>query len=243
MKGNENLCRDAVKAVSNSKNRPISIPFLRLLSHAISKHWKGNKEDGLVFWTICKIAFWGTFRVGELLSEDTTMFSPESDMLGSDVLWMSDTSLALWIRDPKISKEYGDVIEIWKTPQFPDLDPWLSFWKYWQKRRTYSLSLPLFLPADGLAFSHKYFNECFKYLISHYSAEIQTDRNEWTGRSFRPGLASVLQTAGFSDEEIKKWGRWSSSAFLLYTRDMTQRSKIQSKMVTALDRVKESLGL
>ena len=243
MKGNENLCRNPVKAVADSKNRPVSIPFLRFLAHAVSKHWKGRQEDGLTFWTICKIAFWGTFRVGELLSENATSFSPESDMLGSDVLWMSNTSLALWIRDPKISKEYGDVIEIWRTPQFPDLDPWSSFRNYWEKRKTSPLSLPLFLRADGLSFSHKYFDECLKYLISHYSVQLQTDRNEWTGRSFRPGLASVLQTAGFSQEEIKKWGRWSSNAFLLYTRDMTHRSKVQSKMVSAFDRVKVSLGL
>ena len=127
LKGNENLCRDPIKAVAEAKNRPISIPFLRLLSHAVSKHWKGRREDGLTFWTICLTAFWGSFRVGELLSEDATTYSPKSDILGSDVLWMSDTSFALWIRDPKISKEYGDVIEIWRTPQFPSLDPWSSF--------------------------------------------------------------------------------------------------------------------
>ena len=91
--------------------------------------------------------------------------------------------------------------------------------------------------------SHKFFDECFEDLISHYSKEIQTDRNDWSGRSFRPGLPSVLQTAGFSDEEIKMWGRWSSNAFLLYTRDMTQRSKVQSQMVSAFDRVKKSLGI
>ena len=113
--------------VAKATHRPISIPFVRLLGHAVSKHWKGRKEDGWTFWTICKIAFWGSFRVGELLTEGATTYSPKSDFLGSDLLWMSETSLALWIRDPKISKEYGDVIEIWKTQQFPDLDPWSTF--------------------------------------------------------------------------------------------------------------------
>ena len=245
LKGNENLCRDPIISVSRATHRPISIPLLRLLGHAITKHWKGSKEDGWTFWTICKIAFWGSFRVGELLTEGATTYSPKSDILGSDLLWMSDTSLALWIRDPKISKEYGDVVEIWKTPQFPDLDPWSTFRNYWNRRKVLqsSLSLPLFLRADGLSFSHKYFDTCLADMISRYSLQIEIGRNNWTGRSFRSGLPTVLQTAGFSDEEIKKWGRWSSDAFLLYTRDMTQRSKVQSKMVSALDRVKKSLSI
>ena len=243
LKGNENLCRDPAVAVAKATHRPISIPFLRLLGHAVSKHWKGRKEDGWTFWTICKIAFWGSFRVGELLTEGATTYSPKSDFLGSDLLWMSDTSLALWIRDPKISKEFGDVIEIWKTPQFPDLDPWSTFRSYWERRKFMKapLTLPLFLRADGLSFSHRYFDTCLAELISRYSVQIEIGRNNWTGRSFRSGLPTVLQTAGFSDKEIKKWGRWSSDAFLLYTRDMSQRSKVQGKMVAALDRVRKSL--
>ena len=242
LKGHQNLCHDPQANVREATKRPVSIPLLRLIAHSISKHWKGTRQDKLTFWTICKVAFWGSFRVGELLSDNTTIFSPKSDILGSDMLWMSDSSFALWIRDPKIRTEYGDVIEIWKTTQIPDLDPWISFSEYWKWRQQFSTSWPLFLRADGLCFSHIQFDKCLKDMITHYSFELHLDMNRWTSHCFRSGLPTILQTAGFSKKQIKKWGRWTSSAFLLYTRDMSQRLKVQQKMLVALDKIKTSIA-
>ena len=240
LKGHENLTRDPVIAVSNATHRPISIPLLRLLGHALTKHWKGSEQDKQTFWTICMVAFWGSFRAGELLTDNVTTFSPKSDVLGSDVLTMSDHSFALWIRDPKVSKEFGDVVEFWKTPQFPDLDPWASFSKYmaWRKSQAFPNNLPLFLRADGSSFSHGYFDVCLKDMLSHYSLELDLGKNRWTGHSFRSGLPTVLQTAGFKKKEIKSWGRWSSRAFLLYLRDINKRFEVQRKMLSKLDKVK-----
>ena len=244
LKGHENLSRDPVEAVAKATHRPISIPFLRLLGHALTKHWKGPEENKKTFWTICMVAFWGSFRAGELLTDQVTTFSTKSDLLGSDVLHMSEDSFALWLRDPKVSKEYGDVVELWKTPQFPNLDPWIAFSKYmaWRKTRSFPSSWPLFLRADGMSFSHGYFDTSLKDMISHYSLELEIGWNKWTGHSFRSGLPTVLQTAGFKKKEIKKWGRWSSRAFLLYLRDINKRFEVQRKMLTKLDKVKRSLG-
>ena len=242
LKGHKNLCHDPQLAVDEATHRPVSIPLLRLIGHSLSKHWEGTQQDKLTFWTICKVAFWGSFRVGEILSENTTIFSPKSDMLGSDMLWMSDSSFALWIRDPKIRTKYGDVIEIWKTQQIPDLDPWISFAEYWKWRQQFPPTWPLFLRADGLCFSHSQFSGIMKDILAHYSRELQLDMNQWTGHDFRSGLPTVLQTAGFSDEEIKKWGRWASSAFMLYTRDYSQRLRVQEKMLGALDRLKSAIA-
>ena len=91
--------------------------------------------DKLCFWTAALVAFWGSMRLGELFCKRTKTFSPASDMLGTDVLHMSTTSFALWIRDPKVPKPYGDVIEIWETHQFPDLDPYHMMATYWESRK------------------------------------------------------------------------------------------------------------
>ena len=241
LKGHENLSRDPVEAVAKATHRPVSIPLLRLLGHGLSKHWRGSEEDKQTFWTICMVAFWGSFRAGELLTDNVTTFSPKSDVLGSDVLNMSENSFALWIRDPKVSKEYGDVVEFWQTPQFPDLDPWISFSKYikWRKSRSFPDSWPLFLRSDGMSFSHAYFDTCLKDMLSHYSLELEIGKNKWTSHSFRSGLPTVLQTAGFKKKEIKSWGRWSSRAFLLYLRDINKRFEVQRKLLSKLDRIKK----
>ena len=238
MKGHKNLCHDPQSVVVEATHRPVSIPLLRLIAHSLSKHWKGSQQDKLTFWTVCKVAFWGSFRIGEILPENTTIFSPKSDMLGSDMLWMSESSFALWIRDPKIRTEYGDVIEIWKTPQIPDLDPWISFSEYWKWRQQFPSTWPLFLRADGLC----QFDNSLKDVLAHYSMELHLDMNRWTGHDFRSGLPTILQTAGFTKKQIKKWGRRASSAFLLYTRDFSKRLKVQQKMVGALDKLKSAIS-
>ena len=86
-------------------------------------------------------------------------FSPLSKLLGSDVIPMPKTSFALWIRDPKVPKEFGDIVEIWNTPAFPDIDLVKAFGVYWERRkRNFPLSQPLFPKANGKTFSMRLFN-------------------------------------------------------------------------------------
>ena len=240
LKGYENMSRDPVKNVAAATHRPVTIPFLRLLGHASNKHWKGDNFDKLCFWAISVIGFWGSFRLGELLCDDVAVYSPPSDLLGKDVIHMSASSIAFWIRDPKVPKQYGDVVEIWSTPQFPDVDPFLSFSLYWKERnkRGLPLTLPLFLSADNQIFTHDRFNSSLKSLISHYTLELELSTNRWTGHSFRSGLPTLLQAAGFKEEDIKSWGRWASSVYNLYTRDIARRFEVQRNILKVMDTLK-----
>ena len=239
LRGYENLMRNPVKAVAEAKHRPVSIPFLRLLGHAANKYWKGNLNDKQCFWVVAVISFWGSLRLGEVLCEEVQAFSPLSDLLGTDVILMSATSLALWIRDPKVPKKFGDVVEIWSTPAFPDIDPVLAFSAYWERRKDrFPLSYPLFLAASGKIFTHSLFNATLQALISHFSVELELSVNKWTGHSFRSGLPTLLQSAGFKEEDIKAWGRWVSDAFQAYTKDMTRRLEVQRTMSKAMSRLK-----
>ena len=186
LRGYENLSRNPIKAVAEATHRPVSIPFLRLLGHAANKFWKTNLNDKQCFWVVAVISFWGSLRLGEVLCKEVQSFSPSSDLLGSDVIFMCKSSLALWIRDPKVPKKFGDVVEIWSTPEFPDIDPVKAFNVYWEKRKTnFPLSQPLFLAASGKIFSHSLFNATLQSLISNYSIELELSVNKWTGHSFR----------------------------------------------------------
>ena len=177
--------------------------------------------------------------IGKVLCKEVQSFSPSSDLLGSDVIFMSKTSFALWIRDPKVPKKFGDIVEIWGTPAFPDIDPFKAFGVYWEKRKNnFPLSQPLFLTASGKIFSHSLFNATLQSLIAHYSVELELSANKWTGHSFRSGLPTLLQSAGFKEEDIKAWGRWVSTAFQAYTKDMSKRSEVQKTMIKAMDRLK-----
>ena len=191
-------------------------------------------------WTICLVAFWGSFRMGELLCQ-TKAFSPGSDLLASDAIAISDSSLALWIRDPKVPKEFGDVVELWSIPQFVDLDPVAAFNRYWKERskRNFPMNTPLFLKDNGFPFTHSSFGSIFKTMLNQLPSELDLEGNKWTCHSFRSGLPTLLQMAGFNDEEIKSWGRWSSSAFQLYTKDLSRRFAVQRSILNAMDSIKK----
>lgn len=240
LKGYENLKRDPKKAAMSSTHRPVSIHFLRLLGHAASTYWEGDSFDKLSFWVVCLTAFWGSLRIGEVLGQRTSIFSPGSDLLASDVLHMSKTSFAWWIRDPKVSKDFGDVIEIWSTPQFPDIDPFTSFGKFWRIRnqKGFPMTSPLFMRSKGDILTSQHFNRCLQSLISHYALELELTINDWTGHSFRSGLPTLLQSLGFSEENIKAWGRWSSSVFQIYSKDIERRMEVQRGILKVMAQIK-----
>ena len=56
------------------------------------------------------------------------------------------------------------------------------------------------------------------------------DRDKLTGHSFRSGLATLMEAAGFSEEDIKAWARWSSDAFARYCKENRPRVKIFSAL-------------
>ena len=238
LQGYQNLERDPVRDAAEATHRPVTIPFLRLLGHAANKFWKGHTLDRLCFWTVCLAAFWGSLRLGEVLCPNKGSFAPGSALLGTDVIHMSKGSFALWIRDPKVSKKYGDVVEIWETPQFLDLNPFSTFSSYWNSRKKLLLSLPLFLMADGKNMTRRFFDSAFHSLLSRYSMELELSTNRWTGHSFRSGLPTLLQSLGFSEDDIKAWGRWASAAFQLYARDVAKRYEVQRSILSMMDRIR-----
>ena len=153
LKGLENIQRDPLKEVANATHRPMSLPLLRIIGHYIATKWDRDLFERYAFWAACTTGFWGSLSIGDFLCSYVS-YSPKSDVLGSDVLSMTDDSIAIWLRDPKVPKPFGDVVEIWATPQFSDVDPIASFTAYWRLRQEngFPLHHPLFLRSDGFPY-------------------------------------------------------------------------------------------
>jgi hypothetical protein len=54
-----------------------------------------------VVWAVCTTAYWGSFRLGELLPADTKHFDRFSALLGKDVRWEGE-ELKFTVRSPKV---------------------------------------------------------------------------------------------------------------------------------------------
>lgn len=65
---------------------------------------------------------------------------------------------------------------------------------------------PLFLHENGSIYTKQELNKDLYYLLSKYP-ELISDRDSWSGHSFRSGLTTVLSVLGFSEDEIQSWGR------------------------------------
>ena len=61
--------------------------------------------------------------------------------------------------------------------------------------------------------------------------EVEGVEALFSSHSFRAGAASMMAAIGYSDEEIKAVGRWSSRAFMEYIKlPRTQRAEIARKL-------------
>ena len=90
--------------------------------------------------------------------------------------------------------------------------------------------MPFFLHESGSIYSKVEFNKDLSELLATYP-ELQTQRDKWTGHSFRSGISTVLSMLGFSEEDIKGWGRWASSAYISYIKDLSHRRTVHARMI------------
>ena len=86
----------------------------------------------------------------------------------------------------------------------------------------------MFLHEDGSIYSKCELNADLTVLLNNYP-ELDNPRDLFSGHSFRAGLATILSVLGFSEEEIKGWGRWKSEAYIRYLKDQTHRKKVFEK--------------
>jgi hypothetical protein len=110
LKGAKNL--DLYDNVDFKGKAMISLSLLRNIGYQISKD-DMTRNDKQVFWSALTLAFWGSLRMGELLSNKATEINVET-FTWKDIEFKDDSCL-LHIKFPKVSKKGGDLIEIFKV--------------------------------------------------------------------------------------------------------------------------------
>ena len=85
------------------------------------------------------------------------------------------------------------------------------------------------------------FNEDIHTLLSNYPELTDSDLDSWSGHSFRSGISTILQTLGFTEQEIKSWGRWHSAAYMVYLKDQKARRSTFSKLKGTFSLILQSL--
>lgn len=214
--GKKNL--EAVKPTSKPVRIPVTPTMLRFLKTAI------NKDDipffdKRLFWFLCVLAFHGAFRMGELLTRHPNHFDPNFALLGQHISsnptkinGVRSSFLIITLSSSKCCPTSPTVIDVYPTGS--DICPIRAYSKLIDLRRLQP-NLPAFRLNSGKNLTPSLFN---KKLKSWLTGVIDPSSCSVSGHSFRAGIPTILATMGYSNTDIKSVGRWSSRAFLLYTK-------------------------
>ena len=230
LRGIKNARADPRAAAKKKARRAVTVHHLRLLGHSIGSSDMSSYMKNLV-WAVSLASFWGAFRVGELLSPKEEVDLKSSCLLSD--MELNSLGFKIWVRSPKVASPNGDVVEVFKIPNSA-LDPLSAMVNYISCRRSRHgvvLEEALFIDENGRPFTRSRFNIILHKLLDPF---VTDDRDSITGHSFRSGLATLMEIAGMSPEAIKAWGRWSSTAYLLYCKEGRSKSEVWSKLHDAL---------
>ena len=222
---------------------PVYLEHLRLLKTLLARDTTMLAGEKAATWATATLAFWGSFRLSELLSSHARSIDHKVDLLRRDIRIDSRVVdrktrniMIVSLKSPKEAKNNKEAIkiEVFAMPSALDLCPVQAFKKYEKIYGKLQKNNAAFrLAESGDCLRKERFNNTLKKYFKKYS-----DYGKLTGHSFRSGLSSLLGEAGFSDEEIQALGRWSSSAFLNYVRSgRLKRMRMSDRVLKFVEQI------
>ena len=198
---------------------PVTPDVLRLMRAELSNSNLKN-ADKLLLWSCCTLLFFGGFRCHELLSLFVTKFDPAFTLLSEDITentvrvnGSQIRTLQILIKsEKKDTKGESTVVDIYESTS--DICPIAAYQGY-KKVAANERGKPAFRLSDGKPLTGRKLNEYIKFFLGKH---LDTDSKFVSSHSFRSGLASMLGSLGFSEDQIKDAGRWSSEAYQRYLK-------------------------
>ena len=167
-----------------------------------------SRFEVLLFRAAFALAFFGAFRVGELVSPSKTV---QGGMLADDVVWTRE-GVALWLRQSKTDQTgKGKVVRVFPI-EGSELCPVRVVQEFLEVRP--KLSGSFLLHEDGTALSRYQFVTVFRRCLGALGLVAR----EFSAHSFRIGAATEAARCGLDEELVKRIGRWESKRFRLYVR-------------------------
>jgi len=230
LEGRKNI--EAIQKLAGTKRerQPVTTDILRLLKARLNS-WTGNRVDKLTAWLVCSLLFHAACRGGELLCKREDFFDPAVELLRQDMLLKQNSAtdggmtIQLKLKQPKEAKDRrATVVDIFETKT--DICPVRAFRKWQTETATDKQDAPAFVWQNGKPVTTRAMNALIKNLLDPVLPE-----HGISVHSFRTGAASLMGQLGYSDNEIKSIGRWSSRAFECYIKlDRSRRVKTLRKL-------------
>jgi len=205
--GKKNLSRDPVTYKTLKEIR------IRL----IEAEW--DQDLKVLFWGCCLIAFFGSFRIGELLPASSGIFDPLTDLSWADVDWIGSDAVLIQVKTPKANKG-AETVALFRIRDKKHFCPVRAL-QHLKNLNKNASNAPVFARKDGQNFSSNLFASLLNK-IRDAAPPLNI-----SGRSFRAGIPSLIEShPGLAaDNFVKNWGRWRSAAYQKYMRDGTAQKR------------------
>ena len=200
---------------ANATRKVMTLSLLKLMGHEISKtNWTENSK--LTVWAAFTMAFFGCFRMGEILPENENSFSPDDTLLWQDLKFKSPSHILVHIKTPKSRLPRGEYVDIFSFIRH-SVCPVAALSCLRDSLGSPVPESPVFKFSTGVCFTRRQVNSLIPQLLRPH---IGQEAENVSGHSFRAGIPAALANHPelASSSDIMGWGRWRSDAYHTYTR-------------------------
>jgi hypothetical protein len=226
LRGTRNV--EAIYIPPTTSKGAFNLPLLRILGHQMAtQEWEEDKVR--IYWSACTVLFWGSLRVGEILSQNDSRFDPLTTLQWGDIVFINN-SLRIHVKFPKVFSPSGVKVDLFPVPE-EALCPVSCI------RSLYS-SLsppppphsPVFMFKDRTLLTPSNLNITLRNLLLPIIGQKALN---YSSHSFRSAIPSALAENPVlaSQNDIMGWGRWGSTAYTNYTKlQLNQRQTTFGKI-------------
>ena len=205
------ISRASLGTTSARVRLPITPPLLRQICRCLEATMHSER---VVLWAICSLAFFGCFRLGELLLESSPSFDRRRHLAWGDIAVDDQANprmLRIHLKQSK-TDQFGRGADVVVGRTGRDLCPVAAVLGYIAIRGPQPG--PFFLNPRGQPITKAHFVGEVRIIIG----SLGFPQEQFAGHSFRIGAATLAALAGMEDSSIQLLGWWSSAAFLRYIR-------------------------
>ena len=195
---------------------PITAKVLLQVKHHLSLL---PEDERAVVWCIACTAFFGFFRLGELLPDSIHAYHPATSLSWGDVAVDSHVKprmVQVFLKQSKCD-QFGAGARVVLGVTGEELCPVATIIRYIELRGNYPG--PFFLDSSRNTIPKPWFISRIRSTLT----AIGLPEHLYAGHSFRIGAATTASLAGVEDSTVQSLGRWNSAAFLQYIRTPKER--------------------
>lgn len=193
----------------------VRLPITATLLRDVGKELvRSAHPERLVLWAVCCTAFFGFFRLGELLITRQSDFDPRLHLAWGDMAVDNPQATRMIKFHLKRSKTdpFGKGADIILGRTGCELCPVAAVLNYVAARGSRQDSF--FITSRARPLTKQEFVSEFRKVL----ARLGIPDTNYAGHSFRIGAATSAALAGIEDSTIQLLGRWQSAAFLCYIK-------------------------